>query len=123
MFEIEVYQKKSGKSPLEDYISSLSKQSRDAEIARIFYYIDLLKEYGLAINNVHPQAARLIRDDIYELRPGKNRVFFFTFEGNNIILLHAYRKESQKAPEHEIEKAISDMNDYKRRYGNGQNDF
>ena len=42
---------------------------------------------------------------------------------NNIILLHAYRKESQKAPEHEIEKAISEMNDYKRRYGNGQNDF
>ena len=117
MFEIEIYQKSSGKSPLKDYIDNLSK-TREAEYNQVQYFIDLLRDHGLQINNYHRQAVKPIQDDVYELRPGNNRIFFFVLIGNRIVLLHAFRKKSRKTPLTEIEKAISEMNDYKRRYEN-----
>lgn len=52
-----------------------------------------------------------IRDKIRELRVdfGKNRhrIFFFTFVGKTIILLHAFLKHTDKTPEAEITKALT----------------
>jgi len=35
----------------------------------------------------------------------KHRIFYFTFIGKNIILLHAFLKSTQKTPLGEIKKA------------------
>lgn len=52
-----------------------------------------------------------IRDKVRELRVdfGRNRhrIFFFTFVGKNIILLHAFLKHTEKTPESEITKAFN----------------
>ena len=43
---------------------------------------------------------------------GKNRhrIFFFTFIGKNIILLHAFQKHTAQTPEREITKAFNNDN-------------
>ncbi len=51
-------------------------------------------------------------DDIWELRPGFNRVFFFYHENDTYVLLHRFRKKTQKTPRREIDKAIKEREDY-----------
>lgn len=53
-----------------------------------------------------------IEDNIWELRPGNNRVFYFFFDNNTFVLLHAFRKKTQKTPRKEIERAKSERDDY-----------
>lgn len=115
MYEIILYETGSGRSPVQDYIKELEDKHKDVEVARIKLYQSRLSQYGMAVNNTHPKTIRPLRDDIYELRPGNNRVFFFYFKGNKFVLLHAYRKHGQKTPSHEIDKAIGEMKDHKRR--------
>ena len=118
MYEIKLYYTESGRSPVLDFIRKLSKQGKTKEIAQIRSYEKRLEEHGMAVNNIYPETIRNVREDIYELRPGGNRVFFFYFENNEFILLHAYKKHGQKAPKNEIEKAINEMKDFKRRIEN-----
>lgn len=115
MYEIEVYSTESGRTPVKDYLSKLKKQNKNKEIAQINLFRERLQDYGMAVNNVYPETIRNLRDGIYELRPGSNRVFFFYFTGKKFVLLHAYRKHSQKAPPSEIKKAEQEMKDYIRR--------
>ncbi len=42
---------------------------------------------------------------LWELTPGPHRVFYFAHVERTFILLHAYRKKSQKAPAREIRTA------------------
>ncbi|MBQ9062820.1 MAG: type II toxin-antitoxin system RelE/ParE family toxin [Eubacterium sp.] len=58
-----------------------------------------------------------LKQEIWELRPGHNRVFFFCFDNNTFVLLHHFRKKTRKTPRREIEQAISEMNDYLSRKG------
>lgn len=53
-----------------------------------------------------------LEDGIWELRPGNNRVFYFFFENDTFVLLHHFRKKSQKTPKREIEKAKNERADY-----------
>lgn len=85
--------------------------------ARIQYeqasrYIDLLKENGTA--GLSTDIAKQIEDEIWELRPGKNRVFFFYYRHGTYVLLHHYVKKTNKTPRREIERAKSEMSDHIR---------
>jgi phage-related protein len=53
--------------------------------------------------------------DVWELRPGNNRIFYFCSCDNTFILLHSFRKKTQKTPRREIEKALRERNDYLKR--------
>lgn len=46
------------------------------------------------------------------MRPIRNRILFFAYDGGQFILLSHYIKKTQKTPTGEIEKAKSLMNDY-----------
>lgn len=59
-----------------------------------------------------PIQKKHITEDIWELRPGHNRIFYFCCVGNNYILLHHFRKKSQKTSQLEIEKAKAERKDY-----------
>ena len=39
---------------------------------------------------------------VWELRPRANRFFYFTYVGRRFVVLHAYRKQSQKTPSQEL---------------------
>ena len=55
---------------------------------------------------------RHLDGDIWELRPLKDRILFFAYDGNNIILLSCFKKMTQKTPPREIKKANKLMKDY-----------
>lgn len=41
-----------------------------------------------------------------------NRIFFFCFENGTYVLLHQYRKKTQKTPKREIKKAKQERKEY-----------
>jgi len=46
------------------------------------------------------------------LRPGNNRVFYFYYENDTFVLLHQFRKKSQKTPRREIARAKAERDEY-----------
>lgn len=47
-----------------------------------------------------------------ELRPGSNRVLYFYHKNDTFVLLHHFRKKTQKTPRRELEKAKAERDDY-----------
>ena len=74
--------------------------------------IELLQSKGTRLPD---NLTKHLEEDIWELRPGNNRVFYFYFQENTFVLLHQFRKKSQKTPKREIEKAKAERDDYLRR--------
>lgn len=114
MYNIEFYETSSGYSNVFDFLESLRIKAHSSKDARIQYkqavrYIQLLEDNG---TNLPTDIVKYLGEDIWELRPGFNRVFFFYYNNGTYILLHHFRKQSQKTPQREIDKAISEMNDY-----------
>ena len=117
MFIVEFYETKDGKSELWDFIEELRKKSATNKDARIQYtqislYIELLQRNGIKLTG---NVAKHIEGDIWELRPGNNRVLYFYFKDNRFVLLHHFRKKTQKTPKREIEKAKLEIKDYLER--------
>ncbi len=52
------------------------------------------------------------KSEIWELRPGNNRIFYFACEEDDFVLLHSFRKKTQKTPHREIDKAKAERDDY-----------
>ena len=116
VYELKIYKTASGREPFTDFLKNLEKENRGTEVARIKAYVDRLKMHGMKINSVYPRTIRKVSDEgVWELRPGGNRVFFFHYADNKFVLLHAYQKQSQKAPPSEIKQAENEMKDYLRR--------
>ncbi len=80
-----------------EFLSGLPVQER-AKIARV---IDLLQEFGPLLGMPHARPV----GDLWELRAGAGRLFYFAYTGRRFILLHGYRKQGQKTPKREIELA------------------
>lgn len=119
MYEILLYENQNGESEINDYLMNLAKKAvtnKDARIQfkQITLCIELLKNHGTRLSS---NITKHIIDDIWELRPGKNRVLYFYFKDNKFVLLHIFRKKTQKTPKSEIEKAIRECNDYIERNG------
>lgn len=60
--------------------------------------------------------------EIWELRPGTNRIFYFCTTKDSIILLHSFRKKTRKTPSREIEKAKTERDDYLSRKENSKHE-
>lgn len=52
---------------------------------------------------------RQIRGKLWELRISRTRIFYVVVVGDTMVLLHAYKKQGQKAPTREIETATRRM--------------
>ena len=114
MYKIEFYETISGKCDILDFLEDLRKKSSSNKDARIQYqqaarHIWLLQENG---THLPADITKHITDDIWELRPGNNRVLYFFFKDNTYVLLHHFRKKTQKTPRREIDRAIAEKNDY-----------
>ena len=122
MYQIVFYEDANGVSELWEFLNDLVRRSssnKDARIQhkQIVYYIDLLQNNGTRLPET---ITKNIVDDIWELRPGDNRVFYFFFQDNTFVLLHHFRKKSQKTPQREINRAIAERDDYLSRKGGGK---
>lgn len=98
MHNIEFYEDANGKSELWDFIENLrikAATNKDAHIQhkQIDLYIQLLQDNGTRLS---PNITKHIEDDIWELRPGNNRVLYFYFKDDTFVLLHQFRKRLKR---------------------------
>ncbi len=104
-YDIEFYEDDRGNCPVADWLRELdranSKETRSM-LKKVFFQIERLQNEGLGVGE--PIVKRL-DEDIWELRPIPNRILFGVMKGRNIVLLHQFRKQSQRTPKHEIEQA------------------
>lgn len=117
MYNIEFYETSKGESDVWDFLEELRLKSATNKDARIQYnqmlfYIDLLSKNG---TRMPEKITKNIDEDIWELRPGNNRVFYFYHRDNTFVLLHHFRKKSMKTPPREIDRAKRERDDYIKR--------
>lgn len=117
MYKVRFYRKKDGESPVEEYIRKLAAQKgKDARInlGKIRDYIKILEEHGTRAGE--PFVKKVDdKDDIWELRPLGNRIFFVAWIENTFVLLHAFQKKTQKTPPRQIDQARRELKDLKER--------
>lgn len=115
MYDIEFYEDRDGKSEVYDYIKELKKNNskeNKQKVKKIDLYIDLLSEYGLSLTEPY---IKKIENEIWELRPLRDRILFASWCNNKFILLSVFLKKTQKTPKREIEKVKRLLEDYKKR--------
>lgn len=120
-YNIIFYEKQNGKSEVFDFLENLRIKSSTSKDARIQYkqvtlFIELLTLNGTILPDT---ITKHLTEDIWELRPGANRIFYFFCDNDTYVLLHSFRKKSKKTPRREIDKAKAERNDYLFRKENG----
>ena len=114
MYNVEFYETQDGKSQIWEFLEELRIKAATSKDARIQHkqaslYIELLQQNETRLNE---NIEKYLEDGIWELRPVNNRIFYFFFQENTFVLLHQFRKKSQKTPKREIEKAKRERDDY-----------
>ncbi len=91
-----------GERPVRDFILDLPKREK----GKIVKYIELLRASDGILDEPY---SRHIKGKIRELRVdfAKNRfrIFYFLFVRKTIVILHGFKKDTQKTPLYEITKA------------------
>ncbi|GHT08170.1 hypothetical protein FACS1894139_17500 [Planctomycetales bacterium] len=118
-FQIIYYRTETGRQPVKEWIDELAAAT-DAESARrsdkIDYYLRLLATDGVTIGK---PAVDHLDGEIYELRPLRDRVLFAAWTGGKFVLLHHFRKATQKTPRREIEIAKQRLKNFRARQSQG----
>ncbi len=100
------YTNEKGKSPVADMIEDISK----VEKAKVLACLKSVEDLGLDSPRVQ---FRQIRSKLWEIKiralDSSYRIFYVIIKNNRFILLHAYKKKSQKAPVKEIDLAEKRM--------------
>ena len=113
---IDYYTSESGKSPVKDFIDSLSPESK----AKFIFIADLLTEYGMNVREPYVKPITGIRK-LHEIRikdkQSIHRIFYFAFTGKRLVLLHGFTKKTDKTPSREIGIAEKRMKDFISRKG------
>ena len=115
MYEVFTYTDKSGNSSIDNYIDELvSKDDKDSRINanKMLAYIAYLERCGAQAREPY---AKHLDGDIWELRPIRNRILYAAWDDNRFILLHLFKKDTQKTPRREIEQAKRNLAEYRER--------
>ena len=115
MYKVRFYKDEDGNQPVLEYIKELGKTNgKDARVKlkKILDYINVLEERGKAAGEPY---MKNLGDDIWELRPLRDRIFFVAWDGGSFVLLHHFQKKTQKTPKREIEKAKKEYDDLRER--------
>jgi len=115
-YKIELYEKTDGKTPVLDFILSLTPKQQ----AKIYREIDLLEKFGNELHYPHVDTIKGKKyNDLWELRiefaSNIFRIFYFLPENNKAMLLHGIVKKKQKTPKKELDIALDRMKEYLRR--------
>lgn len=105
IYKIYFYKNSNGEQPVLEYLNKLKKQNSKnsrLNLNKIQDYIQVLAMNGKSAGLPY---IKHIEEEIWELRPLKNRIFFVSFTNGRFVLLHCFLKKTQKTPKREIEKA------------------
>jgi phage-related protein len=112
-YDIVYYKKTNGTEPVREYVAALPEKER----LRVKKYLDHL----LASNGYldEPYSRKVFGTAYRELRVdfsrARHRIFYFTFVGKKIVLLHAFLKDTRKTPPREIAKGNAAYEEFLRR--------
>jgi phage-related protein len=115
MFHVFFYKDRNGRRPVLEYIKGLSsKTDKDSRIklVKIREYIKYLREMGQQAKEPY---AKHLEGEIWELRPLRDRILYAAWDGKSFILLHHFKKDTQKTPRREIKQAKRNLADYRER--------
>ncbi|MDR1670004.1 MAG: type II toxin-antitoxin system RelE/ParE family toxin [Oscillospiraceae bacterium] len=117
MYTIAFYRNRDGKEPITDYLRELRNKAQTNKDQRIRFkkiieYFNILSQNG---TRAGAQYVKHIVEDIWELRPTNNRIFFFYWKDNTFLMLHHFVKKTQKTPSREIEQAKRNLKDFLER--------
>ena len=118
MYKVVKYTTLNGECPIDNFIKELINDGCQNDVQKIKSYIRLLEINGEAILR-NSNWAKKLTSTIYELRPKSNRILFYLYLDDQFILLHGFKKKTQKTPASEINKAIKEAKDFERRNSNG----
>ena len=76
---------------------------------KIVSYINQLSKNGLRLGEPY---IKYLEDNIWELRPLKNRILFANYCDNKFIILSIFIKKTRKVLQKEIKKAKKLLKDY-----------
>lgn len=111
-WKIELYVSQSGEKPVKEFIDSLEIKAQ----AKIYNTLELLKQYNLQVGS--SRAKKLTGTELWELRVlgGDNlRIFYIAVQEKTFLLLHGFKKKSQKTPNKEIKIANTRLSEYRER--------
>jgi phage-related protein len=107
IFVINYWQNPSGKAPVEKYIDNIHNKEERAEILAT---LNGIQQHGTDAVGVD---FRQIDGKLWELKirthGNQHRIFYVVLQRNEMILLHAYLKKTQRTPVNEIETAKQRM--------------
>jgi phage-related protein len=114
LYNILFYEDEQGHRPVEmfiDQLDAVALKNKDARIQleQIIYCLNRLEDKGTRAGE---KFTKRISGDIWELRPGENRILFFGWIGNHFVLLHHFTKTTKKTPPREIAIAVKRMEDW-----------
>jgi phage-related protein len=117
-WQVLFYEKANGVSPVKDFLKTLPPGHQ----AKALREIDLLEQFGTALQRLHAAAVRQGRyTGLWELRiqfsGDASRIFYFLAQGNRFVLLHGFVKKTDALPSRELETARKRMEDHLRRCG------
>ncbi|MGQ9585677.1 MAG: type II toxin-antitoxin system RelE/ParE family toxin [Anaerolineae bacterium] len=107
---IEFYTDRRGRCEVVEFIQGLPERER----AKIRDALRLLAEFGTGLGMPLTRPIGGHRG-LWELRAGAIRLFYVAHAGHRFVLLHAYRKKSQKTPHQEIAAAERKRADFMER--------
>ena len=119
MYKVVSYYDSRGHCEIQDWLDDLNsraaKGDKDSRIQLkdIMFCFRLFRENGTRMGKYCARVEGT--DGLWEFRPGFNRIFFAFIVADKAILLHHYRKKSQKTPPKEIEQALRNLEDYRKR--------
>ena len=117
MYTVITYKTRQGKDKIAEYIKELTEKAKTSKTERIklkkiFQYLAFLKEFG---TRKGLPIVRHIESEIWELRPTNDRIIFFYWQDNIFVLLHHFKKKTQKMPRKELAQPKKNMQDFKNR--------
>ena len=104
--KISFYQTQSNRCPVKEFIDELQPRDR----AKVLACLKSVEELGFNCPRVQ---FRQIKGHLWEIKiksaSAGFRIFYVAAKGDNIVLLHSYQKQTDKAPVREIEVAEKRM--------------
>ncbi len=104
---IEFYVDRRSRCLYQEHLDNLSHNGRESDVLCIQKQVLLLQEKGLAFMQTGGYIKHL-KEDIWELKPGRNRVLFKKIDEYKVVILHCFIKKDKAQQNLEIRKAIEE---------------
>ncbi len=107
-FTIEWYFDARGQSQALDYFNDLDEGQQD----KLIYLMNRLGDIGAIKDKTK---FRNEGDGVYAFKPKPDRFLCFFVAGKKVVITNAFEKKQDKLPKNEKERALRNMDDYKKR--------